>query len=237
MKLGADTTKRAIRDFLDEARSCARYRKEDGVNVHGYAAMLTAFSCVLSIGEMLVIDRNRGEYTQDDDPPWRRKRKYPTDRISIQEFYKEMEKIVDWRFWLFPPEGQTIDGAGDYRDKHWKLLYDLRNALVHAISINIYVAMVPDKEWAQSEQFRQKWRIVVPDFITAVEKTCEHIVEEHDNVRWDPAGPTARRLATFIHTEDSTGSRSNEETAAPVDTEGTTDLLEYVTHISGNGAA
>ena len=229
MKLGDSATKKAIKGFIDEARACAQCRKEDGVNILGYAAMLTTFSCVLAVGEMLVIDRNPKKYG--------RGKKWPCDKESIREFYSEMQP--DEQTWLLPPEGKSVEDFDPYRGKPWKLLSDLRNALVHAISMSPFVALVPSREAVQSEGFEGKLCIVVPDFIVAIDKTFERVADENPDVDWDPAARTIRRLTQVIcqvtDTGISGGSIVPETTSASVDIEGETNLAEYLKRRSGDG--
>lgn len=231
MKLGDSATKKAIKGFIDEAQACAQCRKEDGVNILGYAAMLTTFSCVLAVREMLVIGRNPEKYGGGKN--------WPRDGESIREFYNEMQRVTDERTWLLPPEGTSIEEFDPYREKLWKLLSDLRNALVHAVSMSPFVALVSSGEAAQSEELKGKLCIVVPDFIVAVDETFQRVADENPDVDWDPAAPTIRRLTQVIcqvtDTGISAGSIAPETTSASVDIEGETDLVEYLRRRSGIG--
>jgi hypothetical protein len=158
----------AVSHFVNEARQCARTAREDNPHgILGYAALSTIFSCVLATGEA-VIGKQSGV------------------RTLIEAICREMG---DKRSWLLPPEGTIFNEAIAV-----DLLTELRNGLAHALCIPEHVVLFPDRGIAERSR-QKKWRIIVPDFVDAVEKAVRSITTQHPDLVWDPTasgrGPAA----------------------------------------------
>jgi len=164
MKLGDQEVQEAIAHFVDEARTCAKTPRDDGVL--GFAAMLSILSCMLAVGEALTGDKGG------------------TD-AARQAFYDEMDDCS----WLLPPKGTTHSD-----EKAIGILKDVRDGLAHTLTMPPYVMLLPNaaSDKAQEDKYGEahlkRWRLVVPDFIDAVEATIDKICRKYAHVDWDPRG-------------------------------------------------
>jgi hypothetical protein len=169
MKLGDPEVQVAIDHFIDEARRSALTRRCHGVL--GLAAMSTIMACVCTVGEALVARR--------------------ATTAAVKRFYDEM---VDKESWLLRPASATQHGI-----KARELLAEIRNSLAHALAMPPMVVLLPNREAdklhekAFGPEHLTRWRLIVPDFITAAEKTIDKISEENPRLTWNPAGPPTKR--------------------------------------------
>jgi hypothetical protein len=153
-KLGDEEVQKAIAIYIKEARRSAETLVEYGEEgVLGCPAMSTALSCVVAVGEVLIEDDNKKSSTE----------------LAAETFYDFM---VDKASWLKPPVG-TDHGDEEAR----QLLADIRDSLHHGLSLPPGVMLLP---WQSAEtelqpDDRKRWRLVVPDFIDAVDKTISKV--------------------------------------------------------------
>jgi hypothetical protein len=165
MKLGDTRTRQLIATVMEEARICAGYQKDDRGNILGYAAMATVFQCVLAVGESLTGSRNV--------------------EGCILAVLQHMESPQSW---LLPPNGQpyTHSVASE-------VLGNLRNSLAHALMLPPDVALLPGRSFMPAS-LRNRWRLVVPEFIDSVDSAIARATQLDGNRRWDPTGH-ANRIA------------------------------------------
>ena len=147
LRFGDEEVQKSVRLFLDEARTCAETGQHG--RILGFAAMTTIFSCMLAVGEALALRSHR----------------HPGIDASIESFHAEM---LDKRSWLLPPGGTTHDDVETCR-----ILGTVRNGLAHSLSMPPDVRLSPNKEAAVSSD-KDKWRMIVPDLVDAVDETIAH---------------------------------------------------------------
>jgi hypothetical protein len=199
MKLDDKEVQDAIAHFIEEARLCAQTQRKDGVL--GFAAMSTIFSCILAVGEAL---------TGGKGGPG----------AAYQAFYDE----IDDHSWLLPPKGTTYSDAEAIE----KLRF-VRNGLAHALTMPPDVMLLPnrasdkDHEVTYGEEHLSRCRLVVPDFIDAVEETINKIGKDSPGVAWDPKGTSmgwdrgpVATLSVPRSSEEETGLSTGSSTGSPV---------------------
>lgn len=121
MKLGDQRTKQLIANFIEEARLCANYRKDDRGSILGYAAVATVFQCILAVGESLTGSRD-----------------IKGNLLAILQYMQAPQDS------LLPPKGQPYDS-----DNAATALTNLRNSLAHALLLPPDVAMLPGRAFIQ----------------------------------------------------------------------------------------
>lgn len=191
MKFGDKGVQEAIAHFIEEARLCASTRRADGVL--GFAAMSTIFSCMLAVGEALALAQS--------------KRK--EDAYDI--FYDEM---ADYS-WFLPPEGITRS-----REAAIEKLRYIRNGLAHTLMMPPEVMLLPNRaaDKAHKDKFGEahlkRWRLIVPDFIGAVERTVNQVSSKYAHVDWDPVGQQRGWPRDPVSTLSASDPSTEEETSA-----------------------
>jgi len=127
--------------------------------VMGFAAMTTALACVIAIGEALV-GQPRSQ-----------------DHACINAFCKKMTSL-DWL--LSSPTNQA------QQQSPADILWNVRNALAHALSLPSNVVLVPTK--ASYADYSAKFEIgIVPSlFVEAVRKTIKEVISQQPTITFDP---------------------------------------------------
>lgn len=145
----------------------------------GFAAMSLSLACVVSIGEALV------------------GRKKPPGAECIKAFCKEMQ-VFDWLLW---PKGQTRQQTPA------DLLYRVRNALIHALSLPDTVCLVPTREiYYATYSARFEIGIVPSLFVTAVKKTIEDIAKRRPQLGFDLSSSDECRSPVKVDPSPTSGS-------------------------------
>jgi hypothetical protein len=197
LKLGAEQVQDAIKHFMEEAKQAAQTGRPvenksglPGEGVLGYAAMLTALSCLVAVGECM---KGGGGIEQ-----------------QVEIFHVHM---IDKSSWLIPPEGITPN------DKEvQKKLKEIRNSLAHCLAGPYDVILLPNRESdiEYSKKYAnhtKRWRIIVPEFIEAVKETIDKVSDDgqyRDN-DWNPTrqDESTRAMADVsiphVSPEESTG--------------------------------
>ena len=144
----------AAENFLNEAERCSRSDP-----VMGFAAMSTAFACVIAIGESLV-GQPRAK-----------------DHACINAFCRKMSSF-DWLLTSQNNQSQQQIPA--------EILWNVRNALVHALSLPSNVVLVPTKE--SFADYSSKFEIgIVPNlFVQVVRKTVQEVISQQPAITFDP---------------------------------------------------
>ncbi len=164
--------------YLDEAERCANSTPK----VLGFAAMTTALSCVVAIGEALI-----GETGQSDEK-------------CIRAF---CQKMTDHEWFL------TSVGKTNLADMP-KTLTDVRNALVHALSLPNDVCLVPVREKYQATQDTKRPTGIVPSlFVRSVRSTIENIAKEQPDFQFDPLASQKKRSIVQVTSSGSSASTSD----------------------------
>lgn len=155
--------KAAAEDYLSEAEWCA-----DGIparagksQVLGFAAMSLALACVVAFGDALIGCKS----------------KRPSDAQCIKQFCTHM----DYHRWLLQraaqPGGRTSE----------QLLIDVRNALIHALSLPQGVCLAPDLQAYDATPQGEFPTAIVPGlFVKAVKATITEIAGQHANQPFEP---------------------------------------------------
>ena len=166
MTLGDQQVQQAIAHFIEEARkSVETLRDDEKGGVLGFAAMSTILACVSAVGETVLCKKVRVG-------------------TAIKAFYDEM---TDKKQWILSPKGTTHSNS-----KVCKLLVDIRDDLAQSIMLPIRVVLLPNRladkphETQNGEKHLSKWRLIVPEFIDAVEETIRKISQERPNLPWAP---------------------------------------------------
>jgi hypothetical protein len=163
----------AIAVFIEEASTCASTRCHGEAGILGYPAMLLMFSCILAVGESLHGERDSA-------------------KVLIGAFCEELWQVD--RGWLLPPDNRRSRvRSKDVAD--W--LYKVRNGLVHVLEMPPKVRLLPN--WASQKSGEEdQWRIVVPHFISAVERTIRQVTQKQPNLPWDPGPPPSGLVGRFL---------------------------------------
>lgn len=148
----------AAEKFLEEAERCSSVDPEGQKPVMGFAAMTTAFACILAIGEALVGHNNVRDFR------------------CIEEFCKFMNNNE----WLLHKPDQPLTLQPN------EILYEIRNALAHALSLPKTVALVPTKEICYSKYCATYQIGIVPSlFVNAVREATHEIIRNHPTKGFD----------------------------------------------------
>lgn len=152
--LGDEEVQASISHFLTEAHICSR--QKHGGGVLGFAAMSTVFPCVLAVGEAL-----KGSTAA------------PSELVA--NFLVEMK---DRRSWLLPPEGVRHSDV-----KTVTILEGIRNGFAHALAAPFDVTLCHNRQMALHAD-REKWRLMVPDFVDAVKATIVSLSQSQPSLSW-----------------------------------------------------
>jgi hypothetical protein len=156
-KLGSKEVKRSIKHLIREARICAETQVEINTGqekgVLGFAAMLTIFPVMISISEALLGHRDEV-------------------KKSINDFATKMKNDNSWLI-KSPSSPQNI--------KH-KTLVDMRNGLVHAVSLPHKVLLTKNITEAQvywsDNPGKYNCIIGIKEFIDEIERTSDRLIED-----------------------------------------------------------
>lgn len=200
-KLGDEQVQRAISHFITESRKSAETLRDDETGgVLGFAAMSTILACVSAVGEAIFGKRATGH--------------------AIGAFYDSMTERMQW---ILPPKG-TSHTESQVR----QLLIEIRNDLAHSLTLPLEVVLLPNRaanrlhETRYGEEHLRKWKLIVPEFIDAVEKTVRKVSHEHPTLEWDPGRqPHERRGLVDTYTvSDHDSEISNKALATLLSTSG-----------------
>ena len=123
--IGVVELKSAAEIFLLEAEQCSKYYLEKRGGVMGLATMTTAFAVVITIGEILIIEK-----LIENHAPIER----PRDCQCIKAFFDE-NMNSEWLVQHKEPKQSPV-----------KVLTKVRNKLTHALSLPEGVVLLPTKE-------------------------------------------------------------------------------------------
>ncbi len=147
---------RALGLFLTQARICAKTPHAGKGSILGVAAMCTVFPCLLAVGEALA--REQKDYGNNPVP----------NRDVVEAFLARMND----RAWLISPDGVVCSDTAICR-----VLGNIRHGLAHAVSMPKDTSLISRKSAAQKSPL-SNWKIIVPDFVKAVEETIAQIGQE-----------------------------------------------------------
>jgi hypothetical protein len=170
MKFRDQQVQQAIAHFISDTRRSAETPTEDtSGGIRGLAAISTILAVAVAVGEVFVEEARGQEST----------------RATVKAFYNLM---VDKTSWLKPPVGTS---HSDERAR--ELLADIRDSLLHALSLPPDVMLLPDQrpDTQLGPEERKRWSLVVPDFIDAVDKTIKKINADREK-RCKPWNPSPR---------------------------------------------
>jgi len=145
-----------IDEFLLQAKRCAQ-------KGHAEAALLTVFPVIMCVSEAIGGGETLGT------------------RGLFQAFVREMN---DWSSWIIPPTSGTFS-EGAIAEK----LADLRNALTHELSKPSGILWLQRTAYARDlfPDGHPEWYLLgVVEFIAAVKKTVDKLIQSHPDATFDP---------------------------------------------------
>lgn len=171
--------------YLDEADWCANHTyKSDTDAVLGLAAMTLSLACVVSVGEALF-----------------REIKGPNDisiKSSIAAFCNEMNN----NDWFLSPEGKPS------KQKLAETLTNIRNALIHGLSLPNGVCLVPKAEdYYDHHSINYEIGIEPRRFVAEVKKTINELIRRRPSLPFDDLLKEKSRAPVKIDMTASVSSR------------------------------